>query len=128
MQGTSTAEILDDLWRLAKRAPGWNSYDADPADMDALHGAVELVNSFNFLSTDRDVPRPAVGLSPRGAVVLRWMRPEHEVEIEYRGKTNGEYSVLRRDTGHVVMEGQFHQAWQVKDIIDRYVVSSPPPR
>ena len=128
MQETSTAQILDDLWRLAKRAPGWNSYDADPADRDALHGAIELVNSFNFLSADIDVPRPAVGLSPRGAVVLRWMRPEHEVEIEYRGKTNGEYSVLRRDPGQVVTEGQFHQFWQVKDIIDRYVVSSSSPR
>ena len=116
-------QVLDDLLELAKRGPGWNSYDADQAMKDALLGAVGLVNSFHRLSAV--VPRPAVGLSPDGAVVLRWLLPEHEVEIEYRGIAVGEYTVTRRTTRDVIAEGQLREFDPLKDVVGRFVAGLP---
>jgi hypothetical protein len=111
---------IDDILALAKRQSGWNSYDADPAVTAGLLGAVGLVVSFNDLDTN--VPRPAVGMSPDGAVILRWLVPDREVEIAYRGIDTGDYSVLRRDTGDVVAEGSLRELDPLKDIVATYVI------
>jgi hypothetical protein len=119
-------EIFDDILALAKRPPGWNSYDADEAVKDAIIGAVGFVNSFYKLSGI--VPRPDIGLSPDGAVVLRWLLPEHEIEIEYRGFSSGDYSVIRRGSHEVVREGSLGELDPLKDIVGTFVVDRPPGR
>ena len=112
--------IFDDILALAKRPQGWNSYDADQAVKDAIIDALGLVNSFHKLG--RIVPPPDVGLSPDGALVLRWLLPDLEVEIECRGLSLGEYSVVRRDRHTVIAEGSLEDLDPLKDIVGAFVV------
>ena len=85
-------ELFDEILMLAKRGKGWT------------------------------VPVPAVGLSPDGAVVLRWLTSEHELEIAYRALHAGEYSVRRRGAGDAgVLEGSLGTLDPLKDLVDKFV-------
>jgi hypothetical protein len=113
-------ELFEQIVAIAKRPKGWNSYDADVAIPTALIGVVELINSFRLLSTI--VPIPSVGLSPDGAVVLRWLTSEYEIELAYRALHAGEYTVLRRGTGDTIKEGSLSELDPLKDLVDTFVV------
>lgn len=113
-------EFLDDVFALGKRPKGWNSYDADPAIPEALLAAAELINSFWRLNGT--VPRPAIGLSPDGAVILRWLTPKIEIEMAFSGRNTGEFSVVRRDSREVVREGPLGPVDPLKDVVDTYVM------
>lgn len=113
-------EVFDDVFALGKRTKGWNSYDADPAIPEALLGVAELIHSFWRLN--EIVPRPAVGLSPDGAVILRWLMPQIEIEIVFSGRNTGEFSVVRRGSREVVREGSLGQVDPLKDVVDAYVM------
>jgi hypothetical protein len=115
---------MDDILALQKRAKGWNSYDADPARPEALLGAVELINSFWKLGAM--VPRPAVGLSPEGTVVLRWLTSELEVEMEFRGHNRGEYSVVKRGSRELLREGSLNSVDPLKDVVKVFVLDRHP--
>jgi len=110
------SSLIDEILALSKRQPGWNSYGARPITAEAQLAAIALVNSFY----DR-VPLPTVGGAPNGGVVLRWLTPDREIELLFAA-AESEYSVLRRDTGELVVEGRLHDVDLIKNLIQDHVL------
>ena len=111
--------LMKTLVALSERTKGWDAYDGDPVMTEALLGALQLAASLPRLG---EIPLPAAGLAPDGAVVLRWLTPDQEIELVYRGQRAGEYSVADRATQDVILEGSLRDIVDpLKEIVDPYV-------
>lgn len=112
--------VISAILALRSRTKGWDSYDADAVPQAALLGAIDLVNRFENLGTL--VPVPFVGASADGAVILRWITPDREVDLLLRDSARGEYSVMKRQSEEVVSEGTLQHLDPLKDIVGQHVV------
>lgn len=115
--------VIGEILALQKLAQGWDSYGAEPVNKAALLRAISLVNSFEGLG--KTVPPPVIGASPDGAVILRWLTLDREVDIVFR-ETGGECTIMRRGTHDVLIERSLSSVDPLKDIVRAHVVEPIP--
>ena len=107
--------VIAELTGLRQLERGWDSYDAESVNRDALINAIEFVNQFRSLS--EPVPPPAVGVAPDGGVIMRWVTVDREVDVVYRPGYGGTFAVLRRDTRDIVREGNLGNVDPLKVVV-----------
>lgn len=96
--GPSLAQIS----RLTDLREGWDSYGGRKIESEARQAAGQFLKILYGLGGP--IPRPIVGPSPNGAVVLQWFLPRYEIFAEL-GPDTCEYYVALRDQDDVIQEG-----------------------
>lgn len=100
-----SADCLSLIDRLRELKQNWDSYGANPVDLNSIAVAKELVRSFDRI-TGIDCPR--VAASPAGHVALSWEWQEHSRELDLEILPDGalRYSYLDEPQPNRDCEGE----------------------
>jgi hypothetical protein len=117
------ALVLQQIDDLASLQDGWDSYGGSRPTEGARTRAKVLMATL-YTRLGRGVPRPTVGPSADGGVVLRWRGPQYDVMLTVLAD-GGEYSVVDRRSDKVVSEGEigFPDAL-VRDVIKPNILAA----
>lgn len=119
-RGPAYDRVIEEVSKMEELGGGWDSYGAAPISVEARRRAIVFVSTL-LTHLDRPVPAPAVGPSPDGGVVFRWVSDKYDVMVTLLAD-GGEYSVVDLAKNNVIEEGQVGRPESlVRDIIKPYV-------
>lgn len=110
------ASVIDEITKLGRLKPGWNTYGAGPVDEAASLQAVALVHAL----VDWSIPPPSVAPTSNGGVALTWSTRDREVQVIVLAQ-GGVYSVVASETDDVICEGRTGDVDVVNDVIRPFV-------
>lgn len=111
--------LLTEVEQLRAVPRGWDSYRGDPVDEIAVQRAVGLIARFQDLM--EPVPRPVIGPTADGAVVLRWELDDRDVDIVFR-RVGGRYLIAKPDTDEIFEEGTLDYIDPLKHVVWDHVL------